>query len=470
MKRILKGILFFFLSIFALILILFLVYLPRMTKVLAGYNAKILCSCVYISEREPADIIAEDLGIWTMAKHEVDRESQTVSATVWGMSKRTAIYREGLGCTLVSENSEAEIRSQNLGSLPEVPAPKPSTLWPRGDSISLQIPAHADSAKLYAALDWAFSPTAEGKSRGTRAVVIAYDSMLVAEKYGPGFDASTPLGGWSMAKTVTQAQIGILVRDGKLDINSAAPVPLWQEEADDPRKEITTDQLLRMSSGLSFSEFYYFVTDATKMLFLKSSAGEYAASRKLKYDPDTRWAYSSGTSNILANIIRHKVGDSDYWGFPHRELLYPIGMRSAVVEPDANGTYIGSSLLYATGRDWARFGLLYLWDGVWYGNRIFPEGWVDYSRTPTPAAPKGMYGAHVWLNAGSSPAPEDRRWSSLPPDIFFPSGFEGQYVFIIPSRKLVIARLGYTPARSRFSEEEFLSRVLEAFPVTEAGK
>lgn len=259
-----------------------------------------------------------------------------------------------------------------------------------GDLIpKTELPTGVDKVKLAEAMDKAFSEPDPKKPRRTRAVVVVYDGRIIAERYAPGFSQSTPLLGWSMTKSVTNALIGILVGQGRLLIQEPAPVPEWSG-ADDPRGAITLDQLLRMSSGLKFIEEYTKNSDATCMLFGTHDTAAYAASQPLETEPDSKWSYSSGTANILSRLVRHTIGgtSADYFAFPRRALFNRIGMRSAIMEPDASGTFVGSSFMYATVRDWARFGLLYLQDGVWEGTQILPEGWVDYSRRPTPKAPR----------------------------------------------------------------------------------
>jgi CubicO group peptidase (beta-lactamase class C family) len=179
---------------------------------------------------------------------------------------------------------------------------------------------------------------------------------------------------------------------------------------------------------------------------------------------DSVWSYSSGTSNILSNIIRAKFRGNqiDYFNFPRRALFDKIGMQSAVIEPDPSGTFVGSSFSYATARDWARFGLFYLNDGVWEGERILPEGWVKYTSTPTPKAPQGQYGAHFWLNAGEDEKGKNRRWPDLPKDFYYASGFEGQSVVIIPSYNMVIVRLGNTQKREAWDVGVLIKDVLES--------
>jgi len=267
-----------------------------------------------------------------------------------------------------------------------------------------------------------------------------YDGQIIGEKYAPGLDIHSKLAGWSMAKSVTNALIGILVAEDKLKTNDPAPVAEWKT---DVRKDITLNDLLQASSGLSWSESYFVPTSDFHNMFIKSDdKGAYAASRKLKQRPGELFQYSSGTTNILSRIIRQTTGEEQYYRFPYEKLFYKIGMNETVIEPDASGTFVGSSYVFATARDWARFGLLFLNDGVWNGERILPEGWVAYSMTPAPSAKMGEYGAQWWLNRGAPEKPEIRKYPELPPDAYWADGFEEQFVMVIPGKKLVIVRLG----------------------------
>lgn len=232
-------------------------------------------------------------------------------------------------------------------------------------------PPEINQKQLKVALDSVFRP-----QQHTRAVVVVYRGQIVAERYAPGFDSRMPLPGWSMTKSVTNALVGILVKEGKLSLLDKNLMPQWNHRGD-RRRQITLDGMLRMSSGLRFNE-----DEGNPLgdLFGQADAAVYAANQPLEAAPNTKWQYSSGTTNIISGIIRNAIGsDTDYLGFPRRALFDRLGMKSAVIEPDASGTLVCSSFMYATARDWARFGLLYLQDGVWEGQRILPEGWVQYS-------------------------------------------------------------------------------------------
>jgi CubicO group peptidase (beta-lactamase class C family) len=210
---------------------------------------------------------------------------------------------------------------------------------------------------------------------------------------------------------------------------------------------------------LDFDEIYSRSSDATRMLFEKADMGGFTASHSLKNKPGTKFYYSSGNSNIISRIIRQAVGDSIYYIFPYQQLFYKLGMYSAVIEPDASGTFVGSSYMYATARDWARFGLFYLEDGVFNHERILPEGWVKKSTSPASTEKQG-YGFQIWLNAGGDTSV--RRYPAAPPDLYCADGFESQLIFVIPSKDLVMVRLGLTQ-HNNFNANDFLHDVLRAF-------
>jgi CubicO group peptidase (beta-lactamase class C family) len=326
-----------------------------------------------------------------------------------------------------------------------------------GDKLAGGFPVAIDSAKLQSAIQKIFVEEDTAWPIRTRAVVIVYNGQLIAERYGNGFSARTKLSGWSMTKTVTGALTGILVKQGKLNIEAPAPVPEWRD-ANDPRHSITIRNLLQQRSGLDFEENYSKSSEATRMLYQKADMGGFTASRPLKDQPGSVFYYSSGNSNILSRIIRQTVGDSFYYAFPYQQLFYKLGMYSAVMESDASGTMVGSSYMYATARDWARFGLLYMNDGVFGKERILPEGWVAQSTRPAAADKKG-YGYQIWLNAGGDTSV--KRFPAAPADMYYADGFESQLIFVIPSKKLVVVRLGLTQ-HNNFDGNHFLQEVLTA--------
>lgn len=332
----------------------------------------------------------------------------------------------------------------------------PTDEWPTGD-----IPAHADRARLEDLLDHAFAATAPDDLEETHALVIIQAGRLIAERYWTGFGPDVTCPSWSKAKSITQALVGLLVKDGKIDHMAKADVPEWREAQNDPRAAITLDQLLRMSSGLAFREDYVDgeASDVIEMLFgeAKDDAGKFAASFPLEHEPGRFWSYSSGTTNIIARCAA-KAADlygPDFERFMRERLLDVIGMKSAAPKFDAAGTFIGSSFCYATPRDFAKFGLLYLRDGVWAGQRILPEGWVDYARTPTYQQPEAVaegtpYGAQWWLDLGGTGS-------------FSANGYQGQFTVCIPDLDMVIVRHGQTDAAKGPNVKAWIKAIADCF-------
>lgn len=420
-------------------------YAWRAFPIISGYGAKDLCSCVLVAGRDAESVIDNELNSFPLklGSFSIDYGDSSATGKVFGLAKRKAIYRKGLGCTLVVEMSEEELRNQKINTHKPSPLLTDTVAWPMGDQLPVQAANKIDSLKLAAALDHAFEEkdTSLLQLRRTRAVVVLYDGQLVGEKYAKGFDKNSRHIGWSMTKSITNALVGILVKEGKLSLDAPAPIKEW---ANDDRKSIRLTDLMHMSSGLNWVENYGGPSGATNMLFKMKNMGSYAADFPLEFKPDSVFEYSSGTTNILSRIVREAVGDDQYYKFPYEALFSKLGMRSIVMEPDAGGTFVGSSYSFATARDFARFGLLFLNDGVWQGERILPEGWVKYSSTPAHGAHRGQYGAQWWTNAGVNGHPEDRTYPDVPTDSFQAEGFEGQYIFVVPSKKLVVVRLGLT--------------------------
>lgn len=435
----------------AFLLVSALWYILKLIPIGAAYKAKVLCSGVFVSHRDPAELLRQELdGPTGIMSGRIDFKTKSVTASFPGIPDQRALYREGLGCTLVAGASEEELGKQGLnkGSL----------------RTKEELPRGAPPEAVNLIVGRAFE--GQGNTTGiTRAIVILHKGRLIAERYGPGISADTPLPGWSMAKSVMNALVGVLVRQGKLSVEQPVLIREWSAEGD-KRSAITLDHLLRMTSGLAFDERSGpFVSDVNRMLLLSRDAGAYALSKPLRYEPGSQWRYSSGSTNIISLIVRRTLGanDAEYHAFPRRELFDKIGMSGAVMETDASGTFVASSFLYATARDWARFGLLYAQDGVWEGERILPQGWVAYSARPTGASPRGRYGAHFWTN-GAGSDDKKRPYPGLPADMFYASGYEGQYIVIVPSRDLVVVRLGFNKPWRGWDMESFVAEVIEALP------
>jgi CubicO group peptidase (beta-lactamase class C family) len=429
--------------------------------IISGFDAKQVCTCVFVSGRNSTDIDTTEMGEYpfNLAKYKVNFEDSSVKATVWGMANRKAIYRKGIGCTLINDIEEQQLRSQ-VFSIPVPPASTDTLLWPYGDRLPDTIPSKINQEKLKAAINDAFTEPYPGKKQRTRAVVVLYDGKLVAEHYAPGYDVNTKMYGWSMAKSFTAALIGTLVKQGRLDVKQPAPVPEWRNTTD-PRHAITLENLLQQTSGLDFLEDYSKASDATTMLYKKGDMAAYTAGHSLGQIPGTKFYYSSGNSNILSRIVRQTVGEKDYAAYPYTVLFYKLNMYHTTLEPDASGTYVGSSYINATARDYARFGLLYYNNGVWNGERILPEGWVKQTTTAPAANKKKIYGYQFWLNGFAKDNTAKREYPNVPADMFYCDGYAFQFIYVIPSKKLVVVRLGLTLDRS-FDENKFLKGIIDA--------
>ncbi|AIO38715.1 beta-lactamase family protein [Burkholderia cenocepacia] len=438
--------------------------LSRLAPIATGYAAKALCSGVFVSGRPAASVIDVDImaGVHPLLKlvrPSIDPARHRAVATFAGFAQREADFRPGLGCTLALGPS----RDVLPAALPPVADPSAGHAMPVALGTAA---AGIDARKLRAALDRAFDEPDPARPRRTRAVVVMWRGRIVAERYAPGFTADTPLPGWSMTKTVTAALAGMLVAQHKLAPDASALLPEWRGHAD-PRAAITLDQLLRMTSGLAFNEDYDDpLSDVAVMLFTQPDTARYASAKPLAAAPGTQWAYSSGTSAIVARVMRVAMGgtEDDYLTFPRRALFAPLGMRSAVFEPDAAGTLGSASFMYASARDWARFGQLLLQDGVWNGQRLLPEGWVRYLTRVTPLSTREEFGAHLWVRVPEPFDDRDTHASPLPADAFHAVGHEGQFVSVVPSRELVVVRLGLSRPESAWNHGAFLARVLDAVP------
>lgn len=345
-------------------------------------------------------------------------------------------------------------------SLPVLPPQDPAVPWPTAVWPQRPPAPDVDATRLAAALARTFAEPPPQEIGATHAIVVIHRGELVSERYDADAGPETTLPSWSMAKSVLHALVGVLVRQGRLEIHARADVPAWREEGD-PRGAITLDQLLRMSSGLRFDEEYTDPDSSSTIQMLfgpgKADVAAFAAGFPADQPPGTAWSYSSGTSNIVSEIVGRCVGNGEtgMLTFMKRELLDRIGMRSAKPRFDAAGTWIGSSFLFATARDFARFGLFCLRAGSWEGERIVPEGWMDYGRTATPGS-AGEYGSHFWLARDGT-------------GTFSANGYRGQYTVMVPERDLVIVRLGTSMPEQKRGTLLLLSEIVQCFPRLESS-
>ena len=430
--------------------------------IMTGFSAKQMCTCLFVSGREQKDIEANELGFFPIrfVKNEVNLHASSVTSSLLGMAKKTAIYRDGIGCTLINDISEKELRS-HVFKIPADSLPNAGSVpWPFGDLVTDTLITAIDKTKLSTAVGKAFTEPVAGKKQRTRAVVVLYDGHIVAEQYAPNYHRYSKMYGWSMAKSITSALIGILLKQGELNIDKPAPIHEWSDTKD-KRHAITIKNLLQQISGLKWEEVYTRSSDVTNMLYKEDDMAAFAANHSLAHKPGTCFNYSSGNSNILSWIIRQTIDEEEYASFPFNALFYKIGMHHTLVEPDASGTYVGSSYIMATARDYARFGLLYYNDGVWNGERILPEGWVKQTSTPPASNALQNYGYQFWINGFDKDHPTQIKYPDVPRDMYYCDGFGDQYIYIIPSKKLVVVRLGLTLDKS-FDGNEFLKSIIES--------
>jgi CubicO group peptidase (beta-lactamase class C family) len=423
---------------------------PELLRVGANYSAKIVCSNVFLAGRDPDEVLRVDvqapgIAVLRVMHVSVDRGRGIVRAGFLGfIGDGLAQWRPGKGCTVLPDGNLAPEGAH--AEPPAMPADT-ATLWPDGAAV-----------KTNAALDQVLTNDVLA-GPGARAIVVVDHGRIVAERYAPGFTSSTPLLGWSMTKTVQAGVIGMLVKDGKLSLDQDG---LWPG-ATDGRERIRVADLLAMSSGLKWNEAYGAVSDVTGMLYLQPDMAAFASSPPLAHPVGEVWNYSSGTAVILSHIAQESAGE-DIFKYIDTRLFAPLGITSATIERDEHGTPVGSSYMYATARDWARYGQFLLQDGVWQGQALLPSGYVAMMALPVPAS-GGQYGkgqTWLWGSDAATPGVNPDASFGIPADIFWMSGHDGQNIAIIKSRQLVIVRLGLTPYVAGYSPQPLVKAILEA--------
>jgi hypothetical protein len=403
-------------------------------RVGAAYAAKTLCSEIFLAGRDETSVRATDLaGVNPMiAKVDarVDLPRRRVVASLFGLGRAVAIYREDYGCTIAAGGPPE--------TLPALPPITTGAAWRQAPDEEGSAMPGVDYAALGAALDAAMADA----PAANRSIFVVVQGAVVGSRFAPGFGETTPMLSWSMAKSVTATIAGAAVERGYIRLEDPAPVPEWRGDA--ARSAITWNDLLRMQSGLSFTEVYGPGSDATKMLFAARDAGAVAAAKPLKHAPGAHWSYSSGTTNLIARTLRQVLAEKgiDYSVFAREAVFSPIGAASFVMEPDSAGTPIGSSYMYATVGDWARLGALYLKDGLAGNVRVLPEGWVA-AATRAEAPADGQYGLQIWLN-GDGAEGRARAYPGVPANMYYFSGHEGQFVYVAPDKRMIIVRTGIT--------------------------
>jgi CubicO group peptidase (beta-lactamase class C family) len=440
------------------LLVFFAIRRPdRAARVAAGMAAHNLCSATFVAGLDPEatlnelvrPIIGDPLGRYV--HYDVDRASHSVEARFLGVFHARADFTPGYGCRLVFADTPPPPAPRAL-----LPAVAPDDFAP-GHVVTSTDPA------INAALDQVFDEHPGERTKDVKAVVVVKNGHVIAERYAPGFGIDTPLLSYSVAKSFTNALLGVLVRQGRLHVDQPVNPAEWNN-AGDPRARITIEDLLRMRSGLDITEEDSGFDAVGRMEFLHDDMAAYAAQQPLRVPTGTEWDYTSGNTLILDRLLGNTVGGGarGMREFAEKELLIPANLGNLTMEFDGSGVFVGSSYVYAPARTYARFGELYRNDGVAPdGQRILPQGWVAWSRRSTLGAP---YGAGFWTNDGPSPFAARRVASGFPKDGFFASGFLGQRIYIVPSEQLVVVRFGYSrpPDFGIGDDEALIAAVIRA--------
>jgi len=402
----------------------------RAARGAAGLTAHNLCSAVFVAGGDGQSMFEQSIAplLGPAARFmafRVDNTHRRVEATFARTVSVSAVYVPGFGCRLEQNGNQ--------------PAPHPiSIIAPAAEVLEIS----PTDTGLANALTRLFDERPGEPLKRVKALVVVKDGRLVAERYAAGFGPDTPLLSWSVAKSFTNALLGVLVQEGRLSVTDPAGVPEWSRQGD-PRAAVTIEHLLRMESGLDAPEEGAATDVVTRMLFTQSDMAAFAAQRALKIPPGSEWEYTSANTLILNRIMANIVGGGaeGMRAFAERELFAPLRMRGVTMEFDGAGTFIGSSYVFATARSYARFGQLYLDDGVAADRRLLPKGWVSWSRRSTLGV---GYGAGFWTNDGTGKLAAHRVAEGFPRDGFFASGNLGQRIYIVPSARLVVARFGYS--------------------------
>ncbi|MEM9743301.1 MAG: serine hydrolase [Pseudomonadota bacterium] len=417
----------------------------------AGFRALFTCSAHFAMDRPLADIERVELADTAalgLPNPEIDAERRLVRAADANGRVRVAVFRDSMGCTLLPpELGEAD--AAQLPYLARARGSNPAAVaFPRGDRVALTATA-AQSAVLARAFDGA----SYGEGSLTVATLVVQGGSLVAERYRDGFGVDKGYRTWSTAKSITATLVGMAVKDGLLDLHAPVPVRAWQQPAD-RRQTIRLKHLLWMSSGL-----WSRGSNTSAMYFGGQDVISSATTTPLEADPGTRWKYANNDTLLALVALKTALADEQaYLRFPYERLFEPLGMHHTWMEIDHQGNFIGSSQVYTTARDLARFGLLYLNDGNWFGEQLLPEDWTAFVSTPAPTRPvtagQQGYGAQFWL---FDPADD------LPSNAYFTAGNKGQFVVIVPEHDLVIVRTGVDPLGKRFALPAFVRDVISAF-------
>jgi CubicO group peptidase (beta-lactamase class C family) len=438
-----KKFLYILATLLMILGIAFVVFVKPMLPIATGYVARMTCTCTYTGNRDSEEIKAHNYyySILPMVKTIIDRTSKSVEASIFGVALKRAEFRPGLGCILINEKDNYQVKAPNFTKSVS------TEFWPQS---SEPFPNNVNIASIKAAANIAFDDN-DSLVKRTAALLVIYKDSIIYERYAAPFHKDMPLLGWSMTKSWMNTVIGLMIRDSMATLSDRQLFATWTDQ----RKDISLQNLLQMNSGLEWEEDYSKVSDATQMLYASDDVSSIAIGKPLDHPIAKHWYYSSGTSNLLSRWALNKFGNyTAYTSFVQQQFFKPLGMSSAFVEPDEMGTPIMSSYGYATARDWAKFGLLYLHDGMIGTKRILPEGWTHFSHSVADGS-NGNYGAHFWLNKGKA-------YPDVTDEMYYADGYKGQFVFIIPSKDLVVVRLGGDG--DHFDGNSLLREVISSLP------
>ncbi|WP_033194629.1 serine hydrolase domain-containing protein [Ochrovirga pacifica] len=401
-------------------------------KLISGFAAKNMASCYFLAKQDPTLTENEDNSSFliSLAKTEIDELNKTVTASVFGMSKSKAVYRQGVGVALVSDDKKKLHNNQPNRKQKHINLPYPYGHLAAIDTVFSNI----NYSELDSVVTNSFVENHPDGIKNTRSILVLYKGKIIAEKYAAGFSKNSLLQGWSITKTLLSTSFGVLEQSG-YDIYQ--PITAFPEWTSKEQQQLNTNHFLQMESGMKWEENYGKVCDVTKMLFKDSDCTQRAIKQPLVATPGTTFYYQSGNSNVLSALLRKQFKThQEYLDFPYKTYIDKIGMHSMILETDVVGNYVASSYSWATTRDWAKFGQLFLQKGCWNNEQILSPKWVDYVTTPSPNS-KGEYGGQWWLNTGGY-------MPNVPRDCYYADGYQGQRIFVIPSKELVIVRFGVT--------------------------
>lgn len=447
----------------------------RIPQNAAGMAAKGVCSAAFVAHRPPAELMAQDVlpasPVLRAIFLQVDESQRSVTARFAGLFARRAVLLPERGCVL-----DAEPDPHPPTAAPTVNAAAP---WPTGEAALAPKDwgAGVDAKRLQQIADNAFVGAGDPTAANARGLAVVHKGRMLIQRTAPGFDAATALHGWSMTKTVTGMLAYKLAKDAALDWDApvvdafpAAREPAWVRAwRQDARRDIRVADLVYMRDGLASTEDYDPWGSVPQMLWGAGDVAAWAAEHPAEVAPASRWRYLSATANLLSAVQRGRfASDAEYWAYPRKALFDPIGARTAVLETDSAGHWVGSSYLWASVGDWARLGQLMLQDGQWGTGtskvQVLPPGWLKTASTPATKSGEGLgYGAQSWL-FGNKAFGDCKAYPGVPPDTVAMSGHWGQMVAVVPSKEAVVVRLGWTFRKGQFDDCRLLEEVLSALP------